>query len=181
MRNLWHCTYFLENIGFEISCELSSWIIHLNFSKIKKVLECHLLIFKFGSTRVKLQRIWKHLHGREFSTRDMDHQVSGSNPARGKIHAWLHGASLHRALHHLSMTLTLKMPRKTASEISSVYVCWIFLLTFQTCFCIQANSMDPDQTAPRGAVWSGSSLFAKMTFKITSRWQNRRHLLWLAV
>ena len=24
-----------------------------------------------------------------------------------------------------------------------------------------ANSVDPDQTAPLGAVWSGSSLFAK--------------------
>ena len=54
----------------------------------------------------------------------------------------------------------------------SVYVvCWIFLQTFQTYFCIQANSVDPDQTAPRGAVWSGSILFANMTFEITSRWQ----------
>ena len=73
--------------------------------------------------------------------------------------------------------------------MSSVYVvCWIFLQTFQTYFCIQANSVDPDQTAPflevilkvifansvdpdqtapRGAVWSGSTLFAKMTFKMT--------------
>ena len=34
--------------------------------------------------------------------------------------------------------------------MSSVYVvCWIFLQTFQTYFCIQANSVDPDQTAPR--------------------------------
>ena len=48
----------------------------------------------------------------------------------------------------------------------SVYVvCWIFLQTFQTYFCIQANSVDPDQTAPKGAVWSGSTLFAEMTFK----------------
>ena len=31
----------------------------------------------------------------------------------------------------------------------SVYVfCWIFLQTFQTYFCIQTNSVDPDQTAP---------------------------------
>ena len=31
----------------------------------------------------------------------------------------------------------------------SVYiVCWIVLLTLQTYFCIQANSVDPDQTAP---------------------------------
>ena len=51
--------------------------------------------------------------------------------------------------------------------MSSVYVvCWIFLQTFQNQFCIQANSMDPDQT---GAVWSGSTLFAQMTFKMTSR------------
>ena len=29
----------------------------------------------------------------------------------------------------------------------SVYVvCWILLQTFQTYFCIQANSVDPDQT-----------------------------------
>ena len=34
--------------------------------------------------------------------------------------------------------------------MSSVYVvCWILLQTFQTHFCIQANSMDPDQTATK--------------------------------
>ena len=66
--------------------------------------------------------------------------------------------------------------------MSSVYVvCWIFLQTFQTYFYIPANSVNPDQTAPKGAVWSGSTLFAEMTFKITSRWQSRRQLLWLAV
>ena len=33
--------------------------------------------------------------------------------------------------------------------MSSVYVvCWIFLQTFQTYFCIPANNVDPDQTAP---------------------------------
>ena len=39
--------------------------------------------------------------------------------------------------------------------MSSVYVvCWIFLQTFQTYFCIQANNVDPDQTAPReGLIW----------------------------
>ena len=42
--------------------------------------------------------------------------------------------------------------------MSSVYVvCWIFLQTFQTYFCIHANSVDPDQTAPKEAVWSGST------------------------
>ena len=40
---------------------------------------------------------------------------------------------------------------------SANVICWIFLQTFQTYFCIQANSVDPDQ--------SGSTLFAKMTSK----------------
>ena len=43
------------------------------------------------------------------------------------------------------------MPRKPASENVVCYVvCWIFLQTYQTYFCIQANSVDPDQIAPRG-------------------------------
>ena len=63
---------------------------------------------------------------------------------------------------------------------SAEYSCKLFLRTFQAYFCIQANSVDPDQTAPL-AVWSGAILFAKITFKITSRWQSRRQLLWLAV
>ena len=37
--------------------------------------------------------------------------------------------------------------------MSSVYViCWIFLLTFQNYFCIQANSVDPDQIR-RSLIW----------------------------
>ena len=37
--------------------------------------------------------------------------------------------------------------------MSSVYViCWIFLQTFQNYFCIQANNVDPDQTAP-SLIW----------------------------
>ena len=65
--------------------------------------------------------------------------------------------------------------------MSSVYVvCWIFLQTFQTYFCIQTNSVHPNQTAPL-LLWSGSTLFAKMTFKITSRWQSRQQCLWLAI
>ena len=76
--------------------------------------------------------------------------------------------------------LTLKRQEKLHLKMSSVYVvCWIFLQTSQSYFCIPANSVDPDQTAPKGAVWSGSTLFAEMTFKITSRRQSRRQLLWL--
>ena len=80
-----------------------------------------------------------------------------------------------------SCFLTLKC-KENLLYMSFVYVvCWIFLQTFQTYFCIKANIVHPDQTAPRAAVWSRSTLFAKMTFKITSRWQSRRQLLWLAV
>ena len=66
----------------------------------------------------------------------------------------------------LLAVLSITAPRKTASENVAVYVvCWIFLHTFQSYFSILANSVDPDQTAPREAVWSGSTLFAKMIFK----------------
>ena len=61
----------------------------------------------------------------------------------------------------------LKCQENLHLKMSSVYVvCWIFLQTFQTCICIQTNSVDSDQTAP-----------AKMTFKIMSRWQSR-HFDW---
>ena len=53
----------------------------------------------------------------------------------------------------LNTVLTLKMPRKPATEN---VVCLSHLLNilanFQTYFCIQSNSVDPDQTAPKGAV-----------------------------
>ena len=32
---------------------------------------------------------------------------------------------------------------------SGYVVCWIFLQKFQTYFCIKANSVDADQTAPK--------------------------------
>ena len=84
--------------------------------------------------------------------------------------------------------LTLKTPRKPVSE-NFVCLCRLLniLANFSKLFCILAKSVDPDQIAPLGAVWSGSTLFgaiwsgstlfAKMTFKITSRWHSRRQLL----
>ena len=67
--------------------------------------------------------------------------------------------------------LTLKVPRKPVSEkVVCLYRLLNILAYFSNLFfCIQANNVDPDQTAPEGAVWSGSTLFAKMSFKITSR------------
>ena len=64
--------------------------------------------------------------------------------------------------------LTLKNPRKPASEnVVCLRRLLNILANFQAYFCIQANSVD--LTAPRGAVGTGSTLFAKITFKITSR------------
>ena len=72
--------------------------------------------------------------------------------------------------------LTLKTSRKPASEnVICLYRLLHLLANFlNILFCIWANSVDPDQTAPRGAVWSGSTLFATMTFKVFSRRQSRR-------
>ena len=44
---------------------------------------------------------------------------------------------------------------------SADYVCCIYPNVLQSTFVMDANSMNPDQTAPKGAVWSGSILFAK--------------------
>ena len=38
---------------------------------------------------------------------------------------------------------------------------------------IEANSVDPDQTAPTGAVWSGSTLFAEELQKHFSKQQKQ--------
>ena len=42
-----------------------------------------------------------------------------------------------------------------------------------------ANSVDPDQTAPLGAVWSGSALFAYAIFSATLGYKILGHLLYL--
>ena len=53
-----------------------------------------------------------------------------------------------------SSNLTLKLP------ITTIVICFVICLWFlQSLF---ANSVDPDQTAPLGAVWSGSTLFTSM-------------------
>ena len=39
------------------------------------------------------------------------------------------------------------------------------MLMSRTNFSIKTNSMDSDQTAPRGAVCSASTLFATLTFR----------------
>ena len=39
-----------------------------------------------------------------------------------------------------------------AKMLSALYVCCLYSNTFQTNFITQANTMNPDQTAPKGAV-----------------------------
>ena len=43
---------------------------------------------------------------------------------------------------------------------SAEVVCCILLPNITDELSIEANSVDPEQTAPIGAVWSGSTLFA---------------------
>ena len=43
--------------------------------------------------------------------------------------------------------------------------------------CIEANSVDPEQTAPIGAVWSGSTLFAIEALLSISADEKSRRLL----
>ena len=43
---------------------------------------------------------------------------------------------------------------------SAEVVCCEWLPSINDQFSIEANSVDPEQTAPIGAVWSGSTLFA---------------------
>ena len=72
--------------------------------------------------------------------------------------------------------LTLKAPSKPASE-NIICLCRLLniLANFSNLFLHTGK-----QCGPRSD-WSGSTLFAEMKFKITSRWQSRRQLLWLAV
>ena len=44
--------------------------------------------------------------------------------------------------------------------LSAEGVCCKWLPNITDQLSIEANSMDPEQTAPIGAVWSGSTLFA---------------------
>ena len=43
---------------------------------------------------------------------------------------------------------------------SAEVACCIYLPNITDELSIEANSVDPEQTAPIGAVWSGSTLFA---------------------
>ena len=44
--------------------------------------------------------------------------------------------------------------------LSAEFVCSEYLPSITDELSIEANSVDPEQTAPIGAVWSGSTLFA---------------------
>ena len=73
---------------------------------------------------------------------------------------------------HIYPSLVLVQPRKTRpclterllmgrkesnqTKTSAAYI----QMHFRLLFIMEANSMNPDQTAPKGAVWSGFILFA---------------------
>ena len=61
--------------------------------------------------------------------------------------------------------------KMTSAEV----ICCIYLLTLLTNVSVEANSVEPDQTAPVGAVWSGSTLSdqeASKTFQQTTKADN---------
>ena len=63
------------------------------------------------------------------------------------------------------MILTHKTPIKMHLKISAAeVVCCKYLPNITDELSIEANSVDPDQTAPKGAVWSGSTLFVIEAF-----------------
>ena len=68
---------------------------------------------------------------------------------RENMVASLIGDSFTNKINYLS---TLKAP------ITTIVICFVFCWLLLK--VIVANSVDPDQTAPLGAVWSGSTLFA---------------------
>ena len=74
-------------------------------------------------------------------------------PTTGNVTLQILAASNENVSLNMCKMLTLKVPRKTASE-NVVCLCRLLniLANFSNLFCIQANSVDPDQTAPKGAV-----------------------------
>ena len=66
--------------------------------------------------------------------------------------------------------ITLKLP------ITTIVVCLVICLWFKVIF---ANSVDPDQTAPRGAIWSVHTVcqYAKIDLKSLQEYSadNRQH------
>ena len=61
-----------------------------------------------------------------------------------------------QGLHFLQLIQQLNP--KTANRNNCRLLCHLLVILK----VISANSVDPDQTAPLGAVWSGSTLFACM-------------------
>ena len=70
--------------------------------------------------------------------------------------------------------LTLKTPRKNASEN---IVCLSRNLTILTSIRIEANSVDPYQTAPKRSLIWVHTVLSKMLLKRFSRRESRRLLL----
>ena len=64
------------------------------------------------------------------------------------------------------MLTLLPTPKVMNLKMSPVEVfCCMLTFTSRTRFSMQTNNANPDQTAPRWAVWSGSTLFATETFQ----------------
>ena len=79
---------------------------------------------------------------------------------------------------HLGIYLGYGKCPKISNTLFSTILAWIMLLMhlFLKILSGMANSVDPDQTAPSGAVWSGSALFAYVILSETLVFKFLGHL-----
>ena len=66
--------------------------------------------------------------------------------------------------------------------LSAYYVCCIYSYALQTSFITEGNTMNPDQTASKEAVWSGFILFEILATKVhyKQKRKSRQQLSWKA-
>ena len=65
----------------------------------------------------------------------------------------------HAVAHYLTLILLLFFCPKMA-------ICLIYSNAIKTNFIMEANTMNPDQTAPKGAVWSGFIVLVIKVIKV---------------
>ena len=153
---------FSQKIGFNISCKLSLWDnLHKTANPI--FLEKLEKYFKISSAEFFTQ------HAVFINVLLLQHQIrlealqmcstTWFNGEIRKLHIWMH--LLSRAfISHYMVTFSSWQPVNPLSANHNY--CHLLCHLLVILKVIFANSVDPDQTAPLGAVWSGSTLFAYM-------------------
>ena len=77
--------------------------------------------------------------------------------------------------------LNIRTPKKICGNHSKIWTMWLYHRVMSPNNADRmANSVDPDQTAPLGAVWSGSALFAQayLSKNLGSLWYEKWTIWW---